>query len=111
MTTATFTQYLLVLILISVSVGIISLTFLWFYRRSEMVLSQWAEKNDYEILDQKLQWLNQGPFFWRSSSGQTIYRVRILNRQDGKIYIGWVRCGSYWGGLFSDQVDVMWDKE
>ena len=91
------------------SIVLIGLTVTWFFRRSNTILNRWAEANTYEVLEQKVQWFNQGPFFWRSSSGQTVYRVKIRNRQDGCIYHGWVRCGSFWLGLFSDQVDVLWD--
>jgi hypothetical protein len=29
----------------------------------------------------------------------------------GGVRSGWVRCGSWWLGLLSDQVEVRWDQE
>lgn len=103
--------YLVVMIIFGISAGIITVTVFWFYRRSESLFAKWIEENDYQVLEKKMQWLNQGPLFWSSSSGQTIYRVTLSSRQDGRVYQGWLRCGSYWKGLFSNQVEVHWDDE
>src|SRR5262249_35973173 len=50
----------------------------------------------------------RGPFFWTSSKGQTVYRVTVEVK--GAVRTGWVRCGSWWLGLRSEQVEVRWDE-
>ena len=110
MTTETITQSLLVLAVFGLSLSIIVLTVLWFYKRSATVLKGWAAQNGYELLEAKINWFNQGPFFWTSSKGQTVYYVKVLDRRNGQTRRGWVRCGSFWGGLFSDKAEVRWDE-
>jgi hypothetical protein len=110
MTLETITQNLLVLFIFGLSLTIIILTTLWFFKRSATILERWAEQNRYELLESKINWFNQGPFFWTSSKGQTVYYVQVLDRRNGQTRRGWVRCGSFWGGLMSDKAEVRWDE-
>lgn len=103
-------QTLLVLSTVVIALGLIVLTAIWHFRRSSMILRRWADENGYELLESRLNWLNQGPFFWTSSSGQTVYYVRVVNRSDGRLRQGWVRCGGFWGGLFDARAEVRWDE-
>src|SRR5262249_36093276 len=50
----------------------------------------------------------KGPFFWTSTKAQTVYYV-FVEDSDGNKRSGWVRCGSCWFGLLSDNVEVRWD--
>jgi len=106
----TIAQNLLVLFVFGLSLTVIILTTLWFYKRSETVLKGWAARNGYELLESKINWFNQGPFFWTSSKGQMVYYVRVLDRRTGQTRRGWVRCGSFWLGLMSDKAEVRWDE-
>ena len=110
MTFETTTQNLLVLFVFGLSLTVIILTTLWFFKRSATILERWAARNGYELLESKINWFNQGPFFWSSSKGQVVYYVQVLNRQTGRTRRGWVRCGSYWWGLSSDKAEVRWDE-
>jgi hypothetical protein len=81
---------------------------LWNVARSQAMLSRWAAENDYQILDSNYRLFCRGPFFWNSSKSQSVFRVTILDRQ-GHTHTGWVRCGSWVLGLWSEQTEVRWD--
>ena len=53
--------------------------------------------------------IGRGPFSWTTSRSQTVYRVFIEDRF-GRIRSGWVRCGSWFFGLSSEQIEVRWDE-
>jgi hypothetical protein len=80
----------------------------WQVSRSRALLRDWAARHGFEILESELRPLRRGPFFWTSSKGQTVYRVTVRDGQ-GAVRSGWVRCGGWWLGLFSDKTDVRWD--
>ena len=82
----------------------------WHFRRSRSLLEDWAAENGYRLLSSQYRNFSRGPFFWTTSKGQTVYRVTVQDR-DGATRSGWVRCGSWWGGLLSDKVQVRWDDE
>lgn len=80
----------------------------WQNSRSRQILEKWAETNGYQLLNCEYQLFNQGPFFWTTARGQVVYRVTVREAQ-GRERAGWVRLGSWWWGLWSDQVKVRWD--
>lgn len=90
----------------AVSVAVLMLG--WQFGRSRKMLNTWAADHGYRILDAENRWFRRGPFFWTSGKGQTVYRIMVRDR-DGDTREGWARCGSYWMGLLSDQVEVRWD--
>jgi hypothetical protein len=84
----------------------------WFDRRSKIILRNWAKKNEFEILQSEQRYLFfTGPYkFWTNSRNQIIFFLRVRDRQ-GHERSGWIRCGSYFGGVFfSDQIEVRWDE-
>jgi len=76
--------------------------------RSKAILEQWAKKNGYKILHSEYRFVFRGPFFWNGSNAQTVYYVKVKDKAFNK-RSGWVRCGSYWKGLFSDKAEVIWE--
>ena len=85
---------------------------LWLFRkRSKTILENWAKENKVEIISSKQEFLETGPFkWWTNSRNQTIYHLRVRER-DGLERSAWARCGSYFGGVvFSDEIEVRWDK-
>jgi hypothetical protein len=78
-------------------------------RRAGRLLYEWAARNGYQILESERRRYRKGPFFFTSSNNQTIYRVTIQDAY-GNIHHGWVRCGSYQLGSWSNNVDVRWDS-
>ena len=81
----------------------------WRHYRGQTILRRWASANAYRLHEHEVRWLVRGPFFWTTSRGQLVYRVTVEDF-DGRLRRGWVRCGSWLGGLFSNHVDVRWDN-
>ena len=81
----------------------------WERRRSEQLIDRWARQQGYQLLDRKYLWFSRGPFFWRTSKGQTVYYVTLRDDQ-GHLRRAWVRCGGWFLGLWSDKVAVEWDS-
>ena len=80
----------------------------WYLHRSMSLLRSWAERNDLTIVSSERRRFLRGPFFWRSGKGHCVFRVAVRDGA-GRTRNGYVRCGSWLGGLLSDQVDVRWD--
>jgi hypothetical protein len=73
-------------------------------------LINWAKSNQYQITEQRCPLLQRGPFFWKSSKYQLVYRVKVLDRS-GLARQGWVCCGDYWKGcIFTDKAVVIWQN-
>ena len=80
--------------------------------RAKAILDSWAIAGGFQILDFKKRYLiGTGPFkWWTNSRNQIIYWVSVRDAA-GRERSGWVRCGSYWGGVwFSNQAEVRWDE-
>ena len=95
---------LLVLAVASCGVGMM----LWTFARGRELLIRWASENGYQILQSEFRWFRRGPFFWTSSKGQVIYHV-VVRAPDGTTRSGWVRCGSFWWGVFGDKTETRWE--
>ncbi len=83
----------------------------WWYRRSTQLLHEWAESNGYTNLQASRAMLFNGPFGWTTSRGQQVFKVQVYDPAIHRTRAGWVRCGSFWSGMASDQVDVRWDDD
>lgn len=82
----------------------------WCFSRSRSLLQRWASENGLQILDSKLSPSGPPSWNWTSSRSQTVYFVRVRDN-DGRERRGWVRCGSFWAGVFSDKTEVRWEDE
>jgi hypothetical protein len=82
---------------------------LWQFGRSGSLLTKWAAENGYRIIRQEFRFFRKGPFFWTSTRGQAVYYV-VIEDSAGNKRKGWVRCGSWWFGLLSNNVEVRWDE-
>ena len=76
--------------------------------RSEEILSRWVHDNGYTMVNFQAKVFDRGPFPW-ASKYQSIFRV-VIEDSEGTQRSGWVKCGSNWGGIFSDQAEVKWDE-
>jgi hypothetical protein len=81
----------------------------WHYRRAASILENWAYNHRFRILSREYRYFFRGPFTWFSSKNQVVYYVTVENK-NGEVRTGWVRCGSYFLGLWSDDVDVQWER-
>ena len=96
----------IILILLVIAAAAVSL--FWHFSRSRSILENWAAQNGYEILERQYRTFFKGPFFWTSSRGQMVYYVKVRD-QSGQVRTGWVRCGGWFLGMFSDKADVRWE--
>ena len=94
-----------ILVIAAIAIG----SMVWHYSRAQDVLTGWAKDNGYEIVSSERCWFWRGPFFFRTSKGQEVYYVTV-RAPDDQLRRGWVRCGGWFLGLFSDQADVEWDE-
>ena len=83
---------------------------IWHFTRAHSLLESWARENGYELLESSYRNVIKGPFFWTSSRGQVVYRITVRDAR-GRTRSGWLRCGGWWAGLFSDKTEVRWDSE
>jgi hypothetical protein len=94
-----------------VVVGFIGLLALYVWR-AQAVLRAWAAEGGFRIIRfQKTNITGRGPFnWWTNGRHQIIYHIRVRD-SEGRERSGWVRCGSYLGGiLFSNKAEVKWEE-
>lgn len=87
-------------------IGVMSIA--WSNNRSQQIVESWASRNGYTLLSAEQRHMMRGPFFWTTARGQTVYYITVRD-QHGMVRSGWLRCGSWWLGLWSDQADVRWE--
>lgn len=80
----------------------------WHFRRSTELLHRWAQRNGYTLLASERRYLRLGPYWWRKSKGQEVFRVAVSD-QAGQERSGYVRVGGWWWGMCSDRTDARWD--
>ena len=79
----------------------------WQLRRSREMLESWCARGGFELMTAQHRLLFRGPYFW-ASKGQMVYKISARDRA-GRIRGGYARCGGYWLGVFTEEVDVRWD--
>ncbi len=80
----------------------------WHFNRARNILEQWATRNGHHLIEAKYAFFFRGPFSWTTSQYQAVYRV-LTQDATGHQRSGWVRCGSWWVGMLSDEAQVRWD--
>jgi hypothetical protein len=80
----------------------------WHYGRAQTLLDRWAVRCGVKLVAAEYRWIARGPFWWRASRGQAVFRVEVIDGF-GQYHRGWVRCGSWYLGLLSDTADAVWD--
>lgn len=94
---------------VMVLIALIGVVVFWQLSRSRAQLREWAMLNELEILKSEFRFLRRGPFFWTSSKGQWVFYVTVRDRQS-TVHSGWVRCGGWWLGLWSNKTEAKWDS-
>ena|SRR5205814_9183863 len=94
-----------ILLLLILGVGLT----LWNFNRANSMLRDWAASNGYTIVEKEYRSFFKGPFFWTASRSQIIYRV-VIRDDERNVRSGWVKLGSWWFGVLSNQVDIRWDE-
>ena len=78
------------------------------YSKARAMLDRWADRNGFRILRVERRDFRRGPFFWSTGRGQVVYHIVVVD-QHGSRRSGYVRCGSWFWGIWSDHVDVRWE--
>ncbi len=94
-------QILLVLVALAVAMWV------WTIRKSKRMVEEWARQQGMHLVSSEFRWWRRGPFFWKSSRNQTVLYVTV-RMTDASIRSAFIRCGSWWWGLFQDQMEVKW---
>jgi len=81
----------------------------WELWRSRKLLLQWAKRQGVAIIRSRRRWVFKGPFFWKSTSGQMVFRVEVRDPH-GRERIGWVLCGNYVTGMTTGETSEIWDE-
>lgn len=82
---------------------------LWFhFARSRHMVEEWANQNGYDLLACEARFVRKGPFWWRTSKHHQVYHFTVRD-QSGDTRSGYIRCGGWILGMFSDAVAVEWD--
>ncbi len=111
--------FLIVLSYVLFIAALAAANFYWVYSRSQTMLERWANEQGYKILHSEVRWLNRGPYSglsgpkWlgcKTSKGETVRRVRVQDSQ-GMERSGFVRFGSWGFGLWTPDVDIIWDDQ
>ncbi|MGC4015721.1 MAG: hypothetical protein QM755_14535 [Luteolibacter sp.] len=77
-------------------------------RYTRGMVIRWAESNGLYVVKCQYRTLLKGPFFFRASNSQAVFRIKVRDRR-GQLYSGWVCCGGWFVGPFSDKIEVRWD--
>ena len=88
--------------------GVFYVHFIWHFRKSARILNQWAEQNNLRITQREYRRSKMGPFTLNTSHNQAVYYF-VAEDETGKSRSGYARCGGHILGIFSDQVEVVWD--
>jgi hypothetical protein len=79
--------------------------------RGKAIVQKWAAANGFEIIRAELCLFTGGSGMWETptSRNQIIYSVQVRDR-DGLERSGWVRVGSFFGGIMfaSKAAEVKW---
>jgi hypothetical protein len=102
---STFTYFLLIAAGVALAGYVV-----WHFSRANSLLHRWADENGFQILQSETRTIFAGPFTWTSSRNQIVYFVRVRDRE-GRERSGWLRCGSFWSGIFSDKTEIRWKDE
>lgn len=84
-------------------------SFWWHMKRSRDLLNMWADENGLRVVDSERRYMRRGPFFWTTGKGQEVFYVTVQD-QSGQARNAYVRCGGFWFGLLSNNVDVRWEE-
>jgi hypothetical protein len=71
------------------------------------MLDRWARAQGLTLTSVESCWFFKGPFFF-ATRGQDVFRITARDA-GGIVRTGYARCGGYWFGTWSEQVEVRWD--
>jgi len=97
-------QKSLIILVLTIVVSVMVLMFL----RARQILETWAEDNGYEILSSDLRFLSRGPYSWTLLGKQWVFHVTVRDHER-IVRTGFVKCGSFWWGIWVNRAEAEWD--
>lgn len=79
----------------------------WCFLRSRALLSHWAEKNGFQILDSTFMPFSKDIVDYLFGGLKSVYHLRIRDRE-GREHSGWLECGDLW--IFK-KAEARWKAE
>jgi hypothetical protein len=90
--------------------ALIGASIYWQFSRSRAIQEGWARENGYTLVSREYRTFRKGPFTWTTSRNQTVYYVSVRD-SNNRLRYGWVRCGGWWRGVWTNQAEVEWDDQ
>ena|ERR1043165_4570215 len=92
---------------------IVIVLILGFYRltiwRANSIVRRWALENGFDLFHFKRCFFTGGFSWFTTSRNQIVYSILVRNRWNEE-RSGWLRCGNYFGVIFSDEAEVKWNE-
>jgi hypothetical protein len=79
----------------------------YYVRLAERILRRWAAEHDFEVVSFKRVIFGHPFGFMINSRSQVILAITVRDRK-GRERSGWLKCGSFWAGVFSNEAQVKW---
>ena len=95
--------------LVILSIAIIVVVLVLMFLRAKQILETWARENGYEILSSDLRLLSRGPYKWTLLGKQWVFHVTV-RANDGTVRTGYVKCGSFFWGVFVNKAEAELDQ-
>jgi hypothetical protein len=81
-------------------------TLLW-NEWAKSILNRFIEDRNWTLLSARYCWIARGPFTWRSSKNQVVFRIEVQDRR-GEVHNGYACVGGYFFGLLDPKVSIEW---
>ena len=100
-------NYLFLLITAAIVISPSALV-VWQRYRRYAILRQWEARQPYVWIEYKKRHYFKEPSLRDAFTRETFYQITAYNRK-GRIRRGWLRCGSWWLGSFTNRIQVSWE--
>ena len=75
---------------------------------ADRIFFQWARRQQLRITSYEKHYTSSGPFSDEHWQGQFVYKFTAVNSL-GEARTGWVKVGHWLAGVFSNDIEVIWD--
>lgn len=95
---------------------VVVVLFVWYERRSTMtkcspLIAMWATKEDMQVIDIAYPFIKHGPYLWRATKMQRVFRVTVQATNHSHHQIVWLRIGHMFWGLNKPKIDVEYEMQ
>lgn len=94
--------------IVILGVAIIVVLMVLMFSRARQILANWARENGYEVLSSEMRFLSRGPYKYTLFGKQWVFHV-VVRASDGTVRTGYVKCGSFFWGIFVNRAEAKLD--